>query len=140
MPSSAFARTCLTELLNSSLINSCTSDGRHLAVPFVDIAVGTDTEDGRVRSVDEERQVVCDPLHLSLAALQLSDVLTHTDHAEQLARRVPARGGVQQHLDTLATLGDERELEVVCLHTLQRLGKHGVHGNLVLVDDEVANE
>ncbi|MGB0482585.1 MAG: Ldh family oxidoreductase, partial [Alphaproteobacteria bacterium] len=39
-------------------------------------------------------------------------------HAERLARRVAARRRVEQHLDALAALGDERELEVVRLMAL----------------------
>ena len=58
--------------------------------------------------------------------------LPDADDAQHLSGGVAARRRVQQHLDALAALRDERELEVVRLHALQRLGEHRVHGNFIL--------
>ena len=88
------------------------------------MAFGIDAEDGRIRGIDEQSQIVRYALQLCFACLELSDVLTDTHDTQGLARSVTTSRRVQQHLDTLAALGDEGELEVVCLHTFQSLLQH----------------
>ena len=128
------------EVVAHDLLLGEARDGRHLAVPLVDVAVGVDAEDGRVRRVDEQGEVVGDALQLGLARLELGDVLPDADDAEDLARRVAARGRVEEHLDAAAVLGDKGELKVVRLLAAEGVLEHGVDGDLVLVDDEVAHE
>ena len=104
------------------------------------MAFGVDAEDGRIRGIDEQSQIVRYALQLCFACLELSDVLTDTHDTQGLARSVTTSRRVQQHLDTMAALGDEGELEVVCLKALHGFLQHAVHRYLVLIDDEVAHK
>ena len=53
-----------------------------LAVPLVDKAMRVDAEDGRVRRVDEQGEIVRDARELFLTLVDLGDILTHTHHAD----------------------------------------------------------
>ena len=111
-----------------------------LAVPLVDEPAVVDAEDGRVRSVDDLLHVLGDAAQLGLCLGDLRDVLPHPDDAHDLAGRVEARRGVEQHLDALAHLGEEREDEVVGALALQRLVQHLLHLAPELLGDVLPHE
>ena len=88
----------LGQVLAHHLLLGEAGDLGRLAIPLVDEAVGVDAKDGRVRRVDQERQIVGDALQLLPACLELGDVLADADDADRLAARVAARRRVQEHL------------------------------------------
>ena len=85
------------EILTNHLLLSVAGDLGGLAVPLVDEAVCIDAEDGRVRRVNEQGEIVRDALHLALAAADLCDVLTDTDVHRRRRRSSPPRSDVLRH-------------------------------------------
>mmetsp|Transcript_5718 Transcript_5718/g.9876 ORF Transcript_5718/g.9876 Transcript_5718/m.9876 type:complete len:323 (-) Transcript_5718:609-1577(-) len=79
-------------------------------------------------------------LILSLLGNAGSDILPDANHAHNVPRFVSSRGGVEEDVDPLAPLGDDGELKVGHLAPLQRLGEHLLHGDLVVVRDELLHQ
>eukprot|EP00808_Paulinella_micropora_P010385 g19899.t1 len=75
-----------------------------------------------------------------LCRLTLRNVLTDTDHTDHSAVRVSTRRSVQQNLQTLSSLSEKRELEVLCFLTAQRRSQHLVHRVLVVRTDVVLHQ
>ena len=74
-------------------------------IPDVDSALIVDTEDGGISGIDQFRV-------LSLLRQTSCNVLTDTDHTNDLSMLIPTGGGVKKNLNTGAGLGHEGELEV----------------------------
>eukprot|EP00976_Prorocentrum_cordatum_P105696 1194308-Prorocentrum_minimum.AAC.3 len=122
------------------LLLGALGDLRGLLVPLVHVAKRVDTEDGRVRRVDERAQVLRHALQLALRLLALGDVLSYTHHTHNVVVLVPAGGGVQQHLHALLVLGEQRKLEVRSLLALEGVLQHKLHDILVVRVDELLHQ
>mmetsp|Transcript_2813 Transcript_2813/g.4813 ORF Transcript_2813/g.4813 Transcript_2813/m.4813 type:complete len:230 (+) Transcript_2813:87-776(+) len=123
----------LNEFVPDHIIFRVASHVAGLLVPHVDDAFQVDTKDGRVGRVNEL-------LILSLLGNAGSDILPDANHAHNVPRFVSSRGGVEEDVDPLAPLGDDGELKVGHLAPLQRLGEHLLHGDLVVVRDELLHQ
>ena len=73
--------------------------------------------------------------HLRLRLAQLGDVLADAHHADDGAATIDTRRRVEQQLNTLAVLGEERESEIVGAVALERSREHFLHRNAVLNSD-----
>ena len=100
------------EMLAHDLLSAEASDVHGLLIPLVCQSVLVDAEDGRVGGVNQTTQIASNELKLTLSLLALGDVLADTHHTVHVFVLVTTRVGIQQHLDTLASLCVERELKV----------------------------
>ena len=112
----------LHEVLPHDLVLAEAGDLGGLAVPLVDVPVGVDAEDGRVRSVDQERQVVGDARELRLVVRL---VLSYAHDAQHPAVDIgAAREGEQERVRLHACLdGDQEHLDGPRLAPRDRLLK-----------------
>ena len=127
----------LDEVLAKHLLPREARDRRSLVVPLVHKTVRVDAEDRRICCVDERLQLLRHTSLLDLHLLALRDVLPHADHANHRPAHVSSCGGVEQHLDALAVLGVQGELEVGRLAPLERVIENLLDADLILLSDEV---
>lgn len=66
--------------------------------------------------------------------------LSHSYDAEDLALHVAPAGRIEQNLNSVAVLVEERELEVGSLDAVQRVVQHALHRVAVLELDEVGHQ
>mmetsp|Transcript_2966 Transcript_2966/g.5186 ORF Transcript_2966/g.5186 Transcript_2966/m.5186 type:complete len:210 (-) Transcript_2966:197-826(-) len=111
-----------------------------LLVPLINKPFRIDTKDRCIGCINQLRQVIRDCLGLLLGNLTLSDVLSYTHDTTHIARGITACGGIQQHLHSQPFLGVQRELEVRCFNTVQRIVKNKLHRITELWADELSNK
>ena len=131
--SHALICTHLDQILADNLVHRVTDETLGTLIPHIHSSVNIDTEDRGISSINQLRV-------LSLLGQTSGNVLTDTDHTDNVALLIPPRGGVQQNLDASPALCDERELKVGRLLTPQGLVEDGLDGDLEIVGDELLHE
>eukprot|EP00959_Pyramimonas_sp_CCMP1952_P428678 8978542-Pyramimonas_sp.AAC.2 len=111
-----------------------------LEVPLVDVAILVNAKDRRIGRVDENPQILRNPLQLPLRAFSLGDVLSDTHHSHDAAASVAAGGAVQEDVDTLLVFGEQWKLEVGALHAQQAVVENCSHRALVLAANKLIHQ
>jgi hypothetical protein len=95
-----------------------------LSVPFVDKAIGIDAEDRGVGRVDQHAEVIRHVRQLLLRTRELGDVLADGNDANDVPALIEPACGIQQHLQALPVVAEERKGEVLRRGARQGLLEH----------------